>query len=54
MICSQMCFENDNFSSKYKPKCFGKGFRATGTLLNDNGGWMGLSFLTEKSISTGC
>ena len=53
-IFSLICVENDNFSSKYKPKCFEKGFRATGTLLNDKGRWVSLSFLTEKTIPTGC
>ena len=37
-IFSLMCFEKDNVSSVYKPSCLENGFRATGMLLNDNGG----------------
>ena len=35
-IFSLMCFEKDNVSSIYKPRCLENGFQATGTLLNEN------------------
>ena len=37
-IFSLMCFAKDNFSSKYKPKCFVNDFLATGMLLKSREG----------------
>ena len=37
-IFSLMCFAKDNFSFKYKPKCFVNDFLATGMLLKSSEG----------------